>query len=396
MLAGVIDPAGSGADDGGMMFFGILGLLMLLIPVALLLASVVGMVWLWIRVYALPRGSTGAAEAALPRCGHCGYPVRGAAGLTCPECGSDYRLVGIEGASRKKALGPVVFGLWWTLLLPLPMLVAIGLGIAVGPKTHHSQDSVTLQPTSGQYQDVHLDYYSMTGWLAGLAGPHQAYSVSLRMQTVSSVPSAPAASAAGAQTPTGGQAPVTQPALQNNIYMSIQIDPVAGTYLDYSQFSQQTQVFDQQVLLSLMQNQGVDTTRQDVQQEAAELAQLVLNAPQGSLVSPSPAGFTVQSQRSTPLDFPAPWWVVSLLVLGVVVYLLGYGLYWPSRGRWRKAEQTVLSQLAGLDAADAVDATGIAEEEGGAPEPPAVPMPPGLPPTMHQLLPRQAEGDRED
>jgi hypothetical protein len=39
-------------------------------------------------------------SGASPRCGACGYDTRGLTTLTCPECGSDLRIVGIGGARR--------------------------------------------------------------------------------------------------------------------------------------------------------------------------------------------------------------------------------------------------------------------------------------------------------
>ena len=70
-------------------------------------------------------------------CGRCGYSVTGLAAMTCPECGSDLREVGIKtNASTKcpvptlwRRLGAAAFlfflikGLLWLLL---PALVATG------------------------------------------------------------------------------------------------------------------------------------------------------------------------------------------------------------------------------------------------------------------------------
>src|SRR3954447_5995894 len=53
------------------------------------------------------------------RCARCGYCVRGVVGLTCPECGSDLREVGIRSRRR---LGTGVVALLWTLALPVPAL----------------------------------------------------------------------------------------------------------------------------------------------------------------------------------------------------------------------------------------------------------------------------------
>lgn len=55
-----------------------------------------------------------------PSCGRCGYCVRGIPGLTCPECGADLREVGIVTPGMRRGLGPVGWGIIWTLILPLP------------------------------------------------------------------------------------------------------------------------------------------------------------------------------------------------------------------------------------------------------------------------------------
>jgi hypothetical protein len=62
-----------------MMWFGLLGILFLIIPLAYLLASVVGLSYLWYRVLKVKRGG------GLPTCAGGGYAVRGLAGLECPE-----------------------------------------------------------------------------------------------------------------------------------------------------------------------------------------------------------------------------------------------------------------------------------------------------------------------
>ena len=135
-------------------WIGILALVLL----ALLLGCVVGLVFLWIRVLRNPGGSE-------PTCGKCGYAVQGLSALTCPECGSDFRAVGIDTPKQRGAVGPAVFVTLWTLLLPMPALVAIGIAVAMGPRQTVSQQNLTLTPiASSGYQDI--DLYD-----AGFSGP---------------------------------------------------------------------------------------------------------------------------------------------------------------------------------------------------------------------------------
>jgi hypothetical protein len=56
-------------------------------------------------------------------CGRCGYCVRGIDGLTCPECGSDLREVGILPANYRRPLGPAMKMLLWSVALPIPALL---------------------------------------------------------------------------------------------------------------------------------------------------------------------------------------------------------------------------------------------------------------------------------
>ena len=65
--------------------------------------------WVWSRRVPVspPQPQVAAAD---PRCGQCGYIARGIASLTCPECGSDLREVGID-TGRAAAYRPT----WWVV-----------------------------------------------------------------------------------------------------------------------------------------------------------------------------------------------------------------------------------------------------------------------------------------
>ncbi len=58
-----------------------------------------------------------------PKCGGCGYLVRGLSMLQCPECGGDLRVVGITRT--------VPAGLWWTVIA-WTVLVYAGAMVAIG------------------------------------------------------------------------------------------------------------------------------------------------------------------------------------------------------------------------------------------------------------------------
>jgi hypothetical protein len=66
-----------------------------------------------------------------PECGKCGYCVRGVAELTCPECGSDLREVGILAPGDQRPRSRAKKLLIWTLIAPLPGLVLGGMVASV-------------------------------------------------------------------------------------------------------------------------------------------------------------------------------------------------------------------------------------------------------------------------
>ncbi len=59
-----------------------------------------------------------------PACGKCGYNVAALTTMHCPECGGDFRTVGITAPHLAKRVHSALFGVAWTLLLPLPLWLA--------------------------------------------------------------------------------------------------------------------------------------------------------------------------------------------------------------------------------------------------------------------------------
>src|SRR5262249_12166035 len=86
-----------------------------------LLAGVVGT----IIIVLARRARSRVAVVTEPVCGKCGYCVIGLTTMTCPECGSDLRMVGIITPGQTRPWSLKMRVAMWTLIVPLP---AYGLG----------------------------------------------------------------------------------------------------------------------------------------------------------------------------------------------------------------------------------------------------------------------------
>lgn len=140
--------------------FGFIGLLMPL----MLLVLVVWAALTILRALTLPRG--GVREAV---CERCRYGVAGVVGFVCPECGGDYREVGIITPRmemvRRGSLASALLA--WTFLWLLGGVVAWWVSMmfwsfgtmvtTTSPTTTWSQ---TLTPNTPLYQSIELDYHS--------------------------------------------------------------------------------------------------------------------------------------------------------------------------------------------------------------------------------------------
>ncbi len=68
------------------------------------------------------------------RCGACGYSVRGATGLTCSECGADYRVVGMKSGDSAKSWGAIPIAIVWgiaVMIMASPINSAIESALSV-------------------------------------------------------------------------------------------------------------------------------------------------------------------------------------------------------------------------------------------------------------------------
>lgn len=100
----------------------------------------------------------GRAQLTGPVCGSCGYSVVGLANMTCPECGSDLRRVGILTTSTPSNTARAVVGsIVFTLVVCFVGLCVSAAIAAVLPVEHSDSEQVQLKtPDSGAYQGVIL------------------------------------------------------------------------------------------------------------------------------------------------------------------------------------------------------------------------------------------------
>ena len=147
-----------------MLFFGLISLLMPILGLALIAWTIITI----IRAVTLPKNSK-----REPACESCHYPAAGLETFTCPECGSDLRVAGIitpamEISRRGSLVGAL---LAWTILCGIIVYIAlmvsfmfIGFNSAMG--NMNTTNTVTLTPSSGNYQSIDLtydtDYVSVT------------------------------------------------------------------------------------------------------------------------------------------------------------------------------------------------------------------------------------------
>src|SRR5580693_8618461 len=95
-----------------------------------------------------------------PSCGHCGYCVRGITSLTCPECGSDLREVGILAPNMRVPMSKHVRALVLIVALPLPaFLVSWLLLSTVLPfSVRHKEDREIV--CQAPYLNITLDTFA--------------------------------------------------------------------------------------------------------------------------------------------------------------------------------------------------------------------------------------------
>lgn len=270
-----------------------------LIPMALVLGCLVGLTYLWVRVLRNPGGGE-------PSCGSCGYAVQGLSALTCPECGSDFRRVGIDTPRQRGSVGPGVFSTLWTLMLPMPALAAIGLTMVFGPKQQSTSETVTLTPEAPSgYADIRITSgsYAAPPWGSQSSLPE----LNLAMQV--------SGTSAG--------------------WATMSVDLSAFTFQDHTSMTVPAPL-DEQAVLSWMGAAGVNTADADVQAQAKELFRILRRAPAHGLKGVSASHFSVASSSFT-YHGPAWWFFWLQVALWALIWVAG--ILWYLRIRRRRQSQ---------------------------------------------------------
>lgn len=104
-------------------------------------------------------------SVAAPCCAACRYPVEGLTSLTCPECGSDLRRVGILTPAMRRPIRVWTAIVLWSLLLPIPAFALSGLiaSLAVPTRNVHetSWDLLPIAPASFEHVEVTINSTDM-------------------------------------------------------------------------------------------------------------------------------------------------------------------------------------------------------------------------------------------
>lgn len=300
----------SGGGYAGVMIVGLIILIVLLLAG---LASVGGLIYIWIRALTQPHLAQGLAN-----CGRCGYSVRGAASMACPECGADFREVGIKSpAMRKPFIGAVLFIVLWSLCLWMPGCVVSSVAISVGPQQHLHSDSVDLNPpdtNAAGYDNVMLNQspYGMYGnWTLELF-PQQSRYIDVDIYG-----------------PNG-----------NEWY---EVDISNNTFQDYSGSTANPVPFDRATLERWIATTGGDTSNADVQAQIDQIYNNIQQAQTQGLASANWSAFKVNSQSNWSDSQPAGWFVMIQPVFWILVYALGIVIFFILRNRYNKAMATLLA-----------------------------------------------------
>jgi hypothetical protein len=110
-------------------------------------------------------------DPAAPICGKCGYCVRGISELTCPECGSDLREVGIFPANQKRLASRSLKLIAWSIAFPL---LAVGLSLlllyTVLPFSQMYKVDRNIQINTAAFKTTLMIFASERPWQPALMG----------------------------------------------------------------------------------------------------------------------------------------------------------------------------------------------------------------------------------
>ena len=308
---------GGGGFFAGMFIFGFIILALLAIAG---IASVVGLIYIWVRALKQPTAAEG-----LAKCARCGYGVRGAATMACPECGADFREVGIISPTmRKTFVGPALFITLWSLCLWIPGCVVSSVVIAVGPQNQVYYEDIDIDPpntAAAGYNNIMLNRMPYGINSAMFAGELYV-----------------------------GQDDYSDVSIDGpNNYEYYEVDLNNNTFDNYSGMTTAPQPFTRASLETWVANAGGDLKNADVQKQIDQVYNNIQQAKAVTLPSASWSEFKVNSKNTYSEDMPAGWFVLLQPVFWVVIYVVGIVLYFFLKNRYDKAMVTLRDQALAND-----------------------------------------------
>ena len=248
-----------------------------------------------------------------PACGRCGYNTTGLTSLTCPECGSDLRAVGIVTAAASRRLtfplAAAVFTLMWIfagVLLPGVM------GHIVPTPKRHSSEVVLEQPRSAAYAGVDV-YGTGTSW--GDERPPMSVVIALRPKPGS---------------PPRGVGPMN-------------VNPETGSYAYLDPTPKQVSAergLQGEAVAQWLEAAGLDATDPRLQSEANRIAAAARHAGRRPVTSADLGGGAARRSVGNDPHFgsisyaagyspePLAWLIIPLLALHVVAWWAGVRYLW--------------------------------------------------------------------
>ncbi len=226
-----------------------------------------------------------------PVCGRCGYRVTGLPGWICPECGSDFREVGIRAPGMYGPMPLLWKGIGWTLIIVLVAVSTLTIAPRQMPQVYTETRSTNLpKPSSKAYKGVDVETFG-----CGYRQPTAPEKLSFRLNTLGSA---------------------SQPA--NSIAMQISLPDFTCKHEGRNEAT--LGELTPQRILDWMADSGIDIQGPHVRTEADELLRLANQFRKGRNLGD--AGMPPTRAMSAGAHPPA-WTVPTLIAVWLVVWAVG-------------------------------------------------------------------------
>lgn len=104
-----------------------------------------------------------------PSCGACGYPVRGLKVNRCPECGGDFKQVGVTRPGKPRPIGAIDWCAIWTVFLWIGSSIVTPIAEPFWPTVRDSQIFGDMgSPWSKKYSGIQFEF-DERWWSTGAA-----------------------------------------------------------------------------------------------------------------------------------------------------------------------------------------------------------------------------------